>query len=888
MSIQTHDQLREAWTSFFVERGHTAYPSASLIPENDPTLLFTGAGMNQFKDMFLGKGNLPFTRASTIQKCFRQGDLDNVGRTPRHLTLFEMMGHFSFGDYFKESAIPWAWEFLTTVLELPRERLFVTVFTDDDEAYAHWRKVGVPESRLFRFDAAENFWPADAPKKGPNGPCGPCSEVFFDYGEKFAVGDASDNALDSGQYVEIWNSVFTQFNRVGVEQLEPLAQRNIDCGAGLERMLAAVERQISPFGTSLFRPIVTAVAERAGKPYVFQEDGGQPDDEDSRRIRRISEHARASCMLIADGVKPSNEGRGYVLRRVLRRAIRDGIQLGVDDTFLQDLVDPVLGVMGDAYPHLREGREVLRATLDGEDQRFRQTYRGGLRFLDEALDKLSGKTLPGDVAFKLYDTYGFPLDLAELILEEKGIGVDHAGFETAMEAQRERARAGSKMKGDIFAGGPLTELKSGGAKPTVFAGHENPGTEGQAKVLGVIADGALVAEAGPKTDVQVVLDQTPFYAEAGGQVGDRGVLLADWVRVQIHDTQKQEGFHIHTGTVLEGTLAKDAEVTARVDSAARDATRRNHTATHLMHKALKDVLGDHVRQEGSLVDPDKLRFDFSHPQALTDDEIAQIEDSVNTWIVANDEVATDVMDLDTAKASGAVALFGEKYDAKVRVVHVESGSRELCGGTHCWRTGDIGSFRITLETSIAAGVRRVEAVTGEGAVVVARDEGHIVRDLGVLLKAKPNEIVDRIQALQKELRDVKKAQEKAQREAGVQAAGALVDSAKELGGLRVQVAALPGVDAKALKGVWDVLKKGGVSAALLVGEANGKAPLLAAANDEATAAGIDARELLEAATSVLGGGGGGRPVMAQGMGQNAAKVAEAVAAAWTAFESAIG
>ena len=886
---RSHDHLRKAWTDFFTARGHTAYPSASLIPENDPTLLFTGAGMNQFKDMFLGKGNLPFTRATTIQKCFRQGDLDNVGRTPRHLTFFEMMGHFSFGDYFKDDAIPWAWTFLTKVLELPQARLFVTVFTDDDEAHALWRKAGVPDHQLARFDASENFWPADAPSKGPNGPCGPCSEVFFDYGKRFAAGDAGPNNFDTGQYVEIWNSVFTQFDRRDVNKLEPLPQRNIDCGAGLERMMAAVERQISPFGTSLFRPIVQAVADRADKRYAFDPEGGQPNDEDARRIRRIAEHARASCALIADGVKPGNEGRGYVLRRVLRRAIRDGIQLGMDDPFLQDLVDPVLDVFGDAHPTLREGRDVLRATLDTEDQRFRQTYRAGLRFLDEALDNLSGKVLPGEAAFKLYDTYGFPVDLAELILEERGLSVDHDGFETAMQAQRERARAGSKIKGDIFAAGPLTDLKAAGATPTVFTGHGVPGTEDDATVLGVIGEQRdLLDEAPAGTTVSVVLDRTPFYAEAGGQVGDRGHLRGDGVTVSVVDTQKQEGFHVHRGTVAEGVLRPNATVRAIVDRSVRDAVRRNHTATHLLHKALKDILGDHVRQEGSLVAPDRLRFDFSHGQALTDDEVDRIEQSVNRWILANEQVQTDVMDLASAKASGAMALFGEKYDDRVRVVHVDSGSRELCGGTHCLRTGDIGSFRITLETSIAAGVRRMEAVTGEGAVTLSGTEGRIVRDLGVLLKAKPEEVVGRIRALQSEIRQLKKAAEKAQRDAGHQVAGRLVDTAREVGGLRVQVAAVPGVDAKGLKGVWDVLRKGGVEAALLIGEANGKAPLLAAASDAAATAGLDARELLKAATQVLGGGGGGRPTMAQGMGQHPKAGDEAMKAVWSALARALG
>ena len=885
--VHSADDLRTAWMDFFSARGHTVWPSASLVPENDPTLLFTGAGMNQFKDMFLGKGNLGFTRAATIQKCFRQGDLDNVGRTPRHLTFFEMMGHFSFGDYFKKEAITWAWEFLRDVVGLPTDKLYVTVYQDDQDAYDAWVAMGLSKDRIARFDAKENFWPADAPDSGPDGPCGPCTEIFYDYGKAAEKGDGGPNGYDSGRYVEIWNSVFTQFDRRGKGRLDPLPQRNIDCGAGLERVLAALEGQQSPFGTSLFRPLVAAVADLASVRYVFDPHGGQTPGEDARRVRRIAEHARASCFLVADGVKPGNEGRGYVLRRVLRRAIRDGIQLGLDEPFLHQLVEPVVAGMGKAYPELAEGRDVLMATLKGEDERFRETYRAGVRYLDEEVEKLAGaKTLSGAAAFKLHDTYGFPLDLAEVILAERGIGVDHAGFEAEMEAQRERARAGSKIKGDIFAGGPLTDLKARHVAPTEFTGYGHPGTHDEATVVGVVdGSGQLVERAGAGP-VTVVLHRTPFYAESGGQVGDRGRLVAEGLVVEVDDTHKSEGYHLHVGRVVSGDLVTGQTLVAEVDAGARAATRRNHTATHLLHEALREVLGAHVRQEGSLVAPDRLRFDFRHEGALTADEIERIESLVDTWILANDTVDTDLMDLEAAKASGAMALFGEKYDHKVRVVAVASGSRELCGGTHCARTGDIGGFRIVLETSIAAGIRRIEAVTGLGAAAVARDQQRTLRDVLQLLKAKPEQLVERVQALQEEVRTLRKTIEKSSREAGAEAAKRLVDDAPVVGGLKVQVTALPGVDAKALKAVWSTLASGGVDVGVLVGEQGDKAPVLTAVGDKGLAAGLDARQLLTAVTAVLGGGGGGKPAMAQGQGQDRSRIDAALAAANEAVRAA--
>jgi alanyl-tRNA synthetase len=885
----TPDALRTAWMDFFAARGHTRVPSASLVPENDPTLLFTGAGMNPFKEYFLGRGKLPFRRACSVQKCFRQGDLENVGRTPRHLTFFEMLGHFSFGDYFKKEAIPWAYEFLTKVLALPADRLRVTVYEEDDEAHQVWLALGMPADRILRLDARENFWPADAPALGPNGPCGPCSEIFFDYGPEAEKGDGGPKGYDSGRFVEVWNTVFTQFDRREGGELVPLPQTNIDCGAGFERLVAALEGQQSPFGTRLFRPIVEAVAHLAGREYRFDPKGGQTPGEDARRMRRIAEHARASCFLIGDGVRPSNEGRGYVLRRVLRRAIGDGFQLGIEEPFLARLVDPVLAVMGDGYPTLREGRGALADTLGGEEMRFRETYTTGLRYLEEEVVRIGGRgTLPGAVAFRLHDTYGFPLDMAQLILAERGMDVDTEGFDREMEAQRDRARRGSKLKGEIFAGGPLARLREEGVPPTRFVGYERPGVRAEAAVVGIVRGEDLIEEAAAGEEVVVVLDQTPFYAEAGGQVGDAGRLERNGTVLEVRDAQGREGFTLHAARVVEGRLHTGDRVSAIVDAERRDAVRRNHTATHLLHLALKQVLGGHVRQEGSLVAPDRLRFDFRHDGPLTPEDLARIEERVNAWILRNDEVRTDVMELEAAKSSGAVSLFGEKYGDTVRVLSVASGSRELCGGTHCARTGDIGSFRVTEETGIAAGVRRLEAVTGFDAVAEAGRDRALVSRLSSLLKARPEEILARVEGLLEELKAQRKAAERQAKEAAQGAVKDLAARAESVAGLRLLAAPVPGADAKALKGAADTLKKDGVDAAALVGSHEGRAPVLAYVGPRALEKGLDARGLLQAMTRALGGGGGGSPAQAQGQGQDPGRTEAALAEARRVWLEALG
>jgi alanyl-tRNA synthetase len=873
MPVTSAHDLRKAWQDFFASKGHANRPPASLVPANDPTLLFTGAGMNQFKDLFLGQGRADFKRASTVQRCLRAGDIDNVGKTLRHFTFFEMLGNFSFDDYFKEEAIAWAVEFAFGRLGIPASRTVVTIYREDEESFAAWKRHGMPAERIYRFGAKDNFWPANAPDDGPDGPCGPCTEMYFDAEPSKPLPLQGVPELDSDRFLEFWNLVFPQFDRQGKGNLKPLGRRNVDTGAGLERILAVLQGHVAPFHTTVIHPVVLRVAELVGTRY-------DPASAPAARIRRVADHARAASFLVADGVKPSNEGRGYVLRRIIRRAIRDGILFKVDEPFLHDVVPSVVACMKDGYPDLDAGMPAIRAVLKGEEEQFRATYAKGLRyFQDEIPGFASAKRVPGAVAFRLHDTYGFPIDLLEQIAsEEHGFSVDRAGFEVELERQRERARAASKMAGDVFATGPLGAVKARGGKPTTFSGYEGDGCSGEGTVVGILRGDASVSEAKAGDDVAVVLDRSPFYAEGGGQVGDQGELSGDGFRVAVRDTRAQEGFHLHVGRVEAGTLKVGDRATARVDRARRDATRRNHTATHLLHEALKRVLGAHVRQQGSLVAPDRLRFDFAHPKAMTPDEVARVEDLVNGWILENAAVGTVEMATEQAKASGAVALFGENYGDRVRVVAVPEVSRELCGGTHVRRAGDIGSFRVTTEGSVAAGVRRLEAVTGLGAVAAASADRERLREASSLLKAPPEQLLERLQALQDEIREHRRAAEKAAGEAGAREAVRLASQAVPVGGLRLLVAEAKGVDAKGLRGLWDALVEAGVGAAFLVGEAGGKAPVLAGASREAVSRGLDAADLLRTASKILGGGGGGRPDLAQGQAPDRSKAAEALAA----------
>ncbi|MHC4953932.1 MAG: alanine--tRNA ligase [Planctomycetota bacterium] len=859
----TPNALREAYLSFFESKGHTRWPSDSLVPANDPTLLFTGAGMNQFKEMFMGVGNLPFVRAVTAQKCLRTGDLENVGKTHYHHTFFEMLGNFSFGDYFKKEAIAWQWEFLTEKLGIPIEKLRVSVYEDDDEAYAIWRDdVGLPEEKIWRLGAKDNFWPADAPEKGPNGPCGPCSEIFFDFG---SPGDEGDPEAE--RYCEIGNVVFTQFNRVGKNKLEPLAQRNIDTGMGFERILAVMNGVRSNFETELFLPTIREIAKATDADYTYDMPMGQ-------QYRRIAEHVRAAVFLIADGVKPSNEGRGYVVRRIIRRAVRDAIALGISQPIAPKLVSTVVEVMGEAYPEVVRAKDAAVAFVRAEAVKFRETYDTGIQLLENEIEKLGdGTQLSGETAFILYDSHGFPLELSEEICAERGLTVDRAGFDRCMEQQRQRSREGSDIAGDVFVASTITAIKKE-VDETEFLGYGQ--TEAESEVVAIFQDDKVVArvssapEGGQAGTVQIVTRASPFYAEAGGQVGDRGGILGPGGNFRVLDTQKKEGYIVHTGTVEMGDIAKGNTVRMIVDWRRRAAITRNHTATHLLHAALRTVLGKHVTQAGSRVDPERLRFDFTHPQAVRSDELEAIEAWVNDEVFLNSEVITRVMPLDQARAAGAMALFGEKYADVVRVVSVGEHSTELCGGIHVGSSAEIGGSLLTGESGVASGVRRVEMVTGGGTLSIAREQRGTLRELSGSLKARPAELPARIESLQEELRELRRQATERKKEEGLGALEALLANATDAGGIALVAGVVDSDDAATLRSLSDAVKKQrGEAVTVLVGRGESGVALLATATNSAVEAGIRAGDLLRGVATSLGGKGGGRPQMAQGRAPSA-------------------
>ncbi|MHC4548100.1 MAG: alanine--tRNA ligase [Planctomycetota bacterium] len=861
------DELRESYLSFFEGKGHTRHPSASLVPAHDPTLLFTGAGMNQFKEMFLGVGNLPFKRATTAQKCFRTGDLDSVGRTYYHQTFFEMLGNFSFGDYFKREAIVWGWEYVTEVLKLPAKKLWVSVYEEDEEAYAIWRdEVGVPERKIWRLDAKANFWPANAPTDGPNGPCGPCTEIFYDYGSPGRSGDP-----DAARYCEFWNLVFQQYNRTGRNRLEPLAQAGVDTGLGFERTLAVLNGQRSNFETELFRPLIETIAGVAGEAYVYDHPLGE-------QFRRIADHARAAVFLIADGVKPSNEARGYVVRRILRRAIRDGIALGIDRPFLHELAPVVVEIMGHAYPELQAAQAAAIAFLRAEDEKFRETYDTGITLLERALAGLDqGAVLPGETAFVLYDSHGFPFELCEEICRERGVKVDRAAFDHFMEQQRERSREGSAMGGEVFVATAISAIKQSVAE-TEFVGYGAVEAESAAAV--VIRDEAPVEEITERDgETRLIAAATPFYAEAGGQVGDRGVIEGPHGSFRVEDTQKAEGYIVHLGTVAQGAIRRSDKLTLRVDPARRREIQRNHSATHLLHAALRTILGTHVTQAGSLVAPDRLRFDFTHPRPVTGDELAAIESWVNGEILRNAEVECDQMELPRARAAGAMALFGEKYADVVRVVRIGEHSLELCGGTHVGSSAEIGSSLLTQEGSVAAGVRRIEMVSGGGAFELARHHRGTVRDLAETLKTSAATLPQRLEALQAELKELRRREAARARKSGLSSLRALVESAVEARGVTVVAGVVEGDDAAALRSLSDAVRREvGECVLLLAGRGKRGTALLATATDRAVRAGIRAGEVLQGFASRVGGKGGGRPEMAQGKAPTTEGLEEALRA----------
>jgi alanyl-tRNA synthetase len=865
----TASELRSAFLEFFRERGHAVQPSSSLVPGDDPTLLFTNAGMVQFKDVFLGKDRRSYSRAATSQRCVRAGgkhnDLENVGYTARHHTFFEMLGNFSFGDYFKRDAIRYAWDFVTGTLGIPAERLWITVHQSDDEAEAIWtREIGVPATRVTRLGDKSNFW-----AMGDTGPCGPCSEIFYDHGADIPGGPPGSPDEDGDRYVEIWNLVFMQYERGADGALTPLPKPSVDTGMGLERISAVLQGVHSNYDIDLFRNLVSAAADvtRAGTI-------------DSPSLRVIADHIRASTFLILDGVLPSNEGRGYVLRRIIRRAIRHGYKLGQGAPFFHRLVRVVADQMGDAYPELVSGAEHAARVLKQEEERFAETLANGMTLLESAIASLPGKVIPGDTVFKLYDTYGFPVDLTADIARERGLAVDDAGFERAMEAQRERARAASRFDVDLRDAVQLDVRTS-------FVGHET--LDADATVVALLCGGRAVPSLAPGDEGQVVLDRTPFYAESGGQVGDIGELDAGRTLFHVSDTRKLGQAHAHVGRLEGGPLTIGDRVHARVDAAMRDATRLNHSATHLLHAALRRVLGAHVTQKGSLVAPDRLRFDFAHFQATTPEELDSVERLVNAEIRRNAAAETRVMKQEQAIAAGAMALFGEKYDDEVRVLSIGEFSMELCGGTHVSRAGDIGLFKIVSEGGVAAGVRRIEAVTGEDALDAVNATDVTLKRVAGLVRGSAAEAEDKVRQLlerQKKLeREIAQLKSKLASGQGVDlAAGAVA-----VGAAKVVAARVDGADAKSLREAVDQLKGRLGSAVIVLGTAtdDGKVTLVAGVTADLVGR-VKAGEIVGQVAAQVGGKGGGRPDFAQAGGSRPEGLDDALGAVVGLVSSKLG
>jgi len=863
-------EIRSTFLKYFESKGHTIVASSPVVPHDDPTLLFTNAGMNQFKDVFLGFDKRPYKRATTSQKCIRAGgkhnDLENVGYTARHLTFFEMLGNFSFGDYFKRDALVFAWELLTVHFKLPAERLWATVYAEDDEAHAIWKDViGLPAERIVRIGdnkgaryMSDNFW-----MMGDTGPCGPCSEIFYDYGPAVAGGPPGSPEQDGDRYVEIWNCVFMQFNRSDDGVMHALPKPSVDTGMGLERLASVLQGAHSVFEVDLLRRLVAAAKDAVAQA------GAQAVAADSPSLKVIADHIRSCSFTVVDGVIPGNEGRGYVLRRIARRAIRHGYKLGARQPFLHALVAPLAAEMGEAYPELARQAPRVADVLRLEEERFFQTIAHGMEILEAALAG-GAETIDGETAFKLHDTYGFPLDLTADVCRERGVAVDAAGFDAAMQRQREQARAAAKFK--MAAG-----LEYQGAD-TAFHGYEHLVCE-HAKVVALYVDGTPVAKARAGDDVVIVLDHTPFYAESGGQVGDQGELRNARARVRVEDTVKvQAAVHGHQGRIVEGEVWLGDGIVARVDAAKRARTMRNHSATHLMHKALREVLGGHVQQKGSLVDAERTRFDFSHNAPLTTAQIAQVESIVNAEILANAKTVARVLPIDEANKLGAMMLFGEKYGAEVRVLDIGS-SRELCGGTHVGRTGDIGLFKIVAEGGVAAGVRRVEAVTGDQALgYVQQLEGTVDKVAGAL-KVTPAEVDARVAALLEQLRALDKEMAALKARLASAQGDELAAQAVDLGGLKVLAATLDSADAKTLRETMDQLKNKLKSAVIVLASveaAGGKVQLAAGVTADRTGR-VKAGELVNFVAQQLGGKGGGKPDLAMAGGSDAAALPRALA-----------
>ncbi len=864
-------QIRQTFLDFFKSKGHAIRPSDGLIPSNDPTLLFTTAGMVQFKALYAG-APLEFKRAATVQKCFRAGgkgsDLENVGKTLRHHTFFEMLGNFSFGDYFKEEAIAWAWELIGEVFKMPKDRLYVSIYSDDNEAFDIWtKKIGFPARKIVRMGKKDNFWgPA-----GNSGACGPCSEIYFDIGEARSCGkNCRGVECDCERYLEFWNLVFPQFFQEADGSQRPLERRGIDTGMGLERLAFLLQGVGNNYETDLFAPIVKAAEKIAGKPYAGA---------DKQAYHVIADHVRALTFTLSENILPSNEGRGYVLRRILRRAVRYGKKLGMDRPFLYQIVPCVVETMKEPYPELLKTREQVAAIVKSEEERFFATLAQGSEILEDILARVKkgkDKKIAGKDLFALYDTYGLPLDLLRDIAGEEALELDEAGFEQEMAKQKTRARA-SWAGHDAAAARKIYEDIRAKIPAVEFLGYQ--GLETKGKVLAMLQDGKEVKEAAAGQTVEIVLDKTPFYPEGGGQVGDQGRMHADAAELQIDDAQKPvEGLIVHSAKILKGSIKTGQAVTAAVDGAKRIATARHHTGTHILQSVLRSVLGNHVKQAGSLVAPDRLRFDFTHFKALDDLELARIETLVNERVMSDAPVETSHMGLEEVKRSDIIALFDEKYGDKVRVVNIGGFSKELCGGTHLSRAGQIGYFKILSDSSVAAGVRRLEAVCGEPAVRAAMQEADVLKDLASLLKVKPAELMPRVEKLVAELRDHAKAKQQSAKKEVQGSAEDLLKHVKVVRGIPVLATVLPDASADALRAMGDLVKQK-VNGVVVLGSAlDGKVSLIAMVHASALAKGISASDILKKVAPIVGGSGGGKPEMAQAGGKDPSKLAEALAA----------
>ena len=848
MTMMTSAELREQFLKYFETHGHTIVASSPLVPANDPTLLFTNAGMVQFKDVFLGNDQRSYNRAVTSQRCVRAGgkhnDLENVGYTARHHTFFEMLGNFSFGEYFKKEAIHYSWDFLTNIIGLPAEKLWITVYADDDEAAEIWlNDIKVNPEQFTRIGTSDNFW-----SMGDTGPCGPCSEIFYDHGPEIEGGPPGTPEEDGDRYIEIWNLVFMQYNRDEAGNMLPLPKPSVDTGMGLERLAAILQNVHNNYDIDLFQGLIAAAARATGTT-----------DLENKSLRVIADHIRSCAFLVVDGVLPSNEGRGYVLRRIIRRAARHGHQLGCKTPFFYQLVETLEQEMGQAYPELKKHRQHVERVLKKEEQRFAETLEQGMKILETSIQEMQGDIIDGQTVFKLYDTFGFPVDLTADVARERGLTVDQESFEVEMEAQRSRARASSQFTADS------DELTADNFPATEFLGYDKP--EAEARILSILQNGGTIDRLENADPALIILDRTPFYAESGGQVGDIGTLkVGDENLFKVTDTQKRNEVYFHIGNLVAGELSQDDTVTAEIDEAYRRAVMLNHSATHLMHAALRRVLGEHVQQKGSLVDADKLRFDFSHYQPVEAEQLAEIETWVNDEIRGNIETGVELMDMDGAKKSGAIALFGEKYGDTVRVLKIGSDSIELCGGTHVPRVGDIGLFKIVLESGIASGVRRIEAVTGEAAVKRFIESESKLDTAAQQLKASRDNLLPRIEQLQASNRSLEKEIEALKSKLASQTGGDLASQAQDVKGIKVLTAHLDGANVKTLRETVDQLKnKLGAAAVVLASSTDGKVSIIAGVTRTESER-ISAGDLANMVAEQCGGRGGGRPDMAQAGG----------------------